>query len=90
MDMDDESDDSSSALSPPETLEQFREKWQQELTANKPSSQKKNNVNPIRNACEPSDNSNDQVNNVHFSCVKFNWSSHEWQQMHFLFASLRL
>lgn len=60
MDLDDESDDSSSSSSPPETLDQFRVKWQQELTANKESNQKvKSNQNAIDR--ESPDNSNDQV-----------------------------
>lgn len=60
MDLDDESDDSSSSSSPPQTLDQFRVKWQQELTANKESNQKvKSKPNAI--GCECPDSSKDQV-----------------------------
>lgn len=65
MEFDDESDDSSSSSAPPDTLDQFREKWQQELTANKITKQQNKT---IRNkaGCELPDNSNDQVMNLFF------------------------
>lgn len=59
MDLDDESDDSSSSA-PPDTLDQFREKWQQELTAHKATNHKNTSIRN-KTECEYVDSSNDQV-----------------------------
>lgn len=57
MEMDDDSDDCSS--SPPETLDQFREKWQKELTTTKRC--KENKTIEKTTNCNQSDSNNDQV-----------------------------
>lgn len=58
MEMDDDSDDSLSS-SPPETLDQFREKWQKELNTTKRNKQNQ----PIQSttSCEEPKNTNNQV-----------------------------
>lgn len=61
MDLDDDSDDSLS--SPPETLDQFREKWQQELNTTKRN--KENKTTQKATSCDEPNNSNDQVNSRH-------------------------
>lgn len=61
MDLDDDSDDS--LPSPPDTLDQFREKWQQELNTTKRN--KQNNTNQKATRCDKPNNSNDQVNYRH-------------------------
>ncbi|XP_055325137.1 F-box only protein 9 [Sitodiplosis mosellana] len=58
MDMDDDSDGSLSA--PPETLDQFREKWQQELNTTKRIKQNKV-IQQKTTSCEEPNNSNDQA-----------------------------
>lgn len=70
MDFDDESDDisSSSSSSPSESLEHFRAKWQQELTASSATNQQ-NKTTPSTTGCENPNNSNDQVNMC--TCFKF-------------------
>lgn len=62
MGLDDDSDDSSSS-SVPETLDQFRAKWQQELSTTK---RNKQNESFTRNALVSvqSDNKNDQVKKI--------------------------
>lgn len=57
MDLDDDSDDSLS--SPPETLDQFREKWQQELNTTKRN--KQNKTIQKATSCDEPNNSNEQV-----------------------------
>lgn len=58
MEMDDDSDDSLSL--PPETLDQFREKWQQELSTNKRNKQNKP-VQPTANSCTEPNSPDEQV-----------------------------
>lgn len=53
MEMDDDSDDS------PETLDQFREKWQKELSTTKRN--KQNKTIQTSTSCEEPNNSNVQV-----------------------------
>lgn len=59
--MDDDSDEPSSSSSPPETLDQFREKWQQELSTTKRNKENEN-INKKTIACKEQNNeSNDEV-----------------------------
>lgn len=58
MKMEDDSDDFFS--SPPETLDQFREKWQKELSTTK--RYKENKTSEQTTNCDESDNHDDRVN----------------------------